>query len=195
MRAESNVKIVAVVDSKSTEPQFLGFAAVQSYDDLPDGIDAVIVTDLSNARETAQTCNRALWRRPRSDSRICFVYASLSGSRAHHDPVAQPRWYVVQTHPHAELKAFTNLSRQGYGVFLPRYLKRRRHARRVETSRRRFSLAICFVAVDRAVQQWRCIHSTFGVSRLSCIGDEPAAVPSVWWKGCSNGRTSLASFN
>ena len=51
---ESDVKIVAVVDSKSTEPQFLGFTAVQSYDDLPDGIDAVIVTDLSNARETAQ---------------------------------------------------------------------------------------------------------------------------------------------
>ena len=51
---ESNIKIVAVVDSKSTEPQFLGFTAVQSYDDLPDGIDAVIVTDLSNARETAQ---------------------------------------------------------------------------------------------------------------------------------------------
>ena len=34
--------------------------------------------------------------------------------------VAQPRWYVVQTHPHAEQKAFANLSRQGYGVFLPR---------------------------------------------------------------------------
>ena len=51
---ESDVKIVAVVDSKSTEPQFLGFAAVQSYDDLPDGIDAVIVTDLSNASETAK---------------------------------------------------------------------------------------------------------------------------------------------
>jgi DNA-binding MarR family transcriptional regulator len=51
---ESDVKIDAVVDSKSTEPQFLGFTAVQSYDDLPDGIDAVIVTDLSNARETAQ---------------------------------------------------------------------------------------------------------------------------------------------
>jgi DNA-binding MarR family transcriptional regulator len=51
---ESNVKIVAVVDAKFTEPQFLGFAAVQSYDDLPDGVDAVIVTDLSNARETAK---------------------------------------------------------------------------------------------------------------------------------------------
>jgi DNA-binding MarR family transcriptional regulator len=51
---DSDVKIVAVVDSKSTESQFLGFAAVQSYDDLPDGIDAVIVTDLSNASETAK---------------------------------------------------------------------------------------------------------------------------------------------
>jgi DNA-binding MarR family transcriptional regulator len=51
---ESNIKIVAVVDAKSTEPHFLSFPAVQSYDDLPDGIDAVIVTDLSNARETAE---------------------------------------------------------------------------------------------------------------------------------------------
>ena len=91
--------------------------------------------------------------------------------------VAQPRWYVVQTHPHAEPKAFANLSRQGYGVFLPRYLKRRRHARRVETIAAPLFPRYMFVAVDRAVQQWRCIHSTFGVSRLVCIGDEPAAVP------------------
>jgi hypothetical protein len=51
---ESNVKIVAVVDAKFTEPQFLSFAAVQSYDDLPGGVDAIIVTDLSDARETAR---------------------------------------------------------------------------------------------------------------------------------------------
>ena len=51
---ESDVKIVAVIDAKFTEPLFLGFAAARSYDDLPDGVDAVIVTDLSNARETAK---------------------------------------------------------------------------------------------------------------------------------------------
>jgi transcriptional antiterminator RfaH len=90
---------------------------------------------------------------------------------------AQPRWYVVQTHPHAEMKASMNLARQGYDVFLPRYLKRRRHARRVETVPAPLFPRYMFVAVDRSVQQWRCIHSTFGVSRLVCIGDEPAAVP------------------
>jgi DNA-binding MarR family transcriptional regulator len=51
---ESNVTIVAVVDAKFSGPHFLSFAAVQSYDDLPDDVDAVIVTDLSNARETAK---------------------------------------------------------------------------------------------------------------------------------------------
>jgi transcriptional antiterminator RfaH len=90
---------------------------------------------------------------------------------------AQLRWYVVQTHPHAEVKASANLSRQGYGVFLPRYLKRRRHARRVETVAAPLFPRYMFVALDRSVQQWRCIHSTFGVTRLICVGDEPAAVP------------------
>ena len=43
------------------------------------------------------------------------------------------RWHVAQTHIHAELKATQHLKRQGFEVYLPRYLKRRRHARRVET--------------------------------------------------------------
>ena len=42
------------------------------------------------------------------------------------------RWYVVQTQPHAESKAVEHLARQGFGAYLPRYLKRRRHARKVE---------------------------------------------------------------
>ena len=42
-------------------------------------------------------------------------------------------WYVVQTQPHAETKASLHLVRQGFATYLPRYLKRRRHARRVDT--------------------------------------------------------------
>ena len=41
-------------------------------------------------------------------------------------------WYVVQTHAIAEMKASMHLGRQGFEVYLPRFLKRRRHARRVE---------------------------------------------------------------
>ena len=41
-------------------------------------------------------------------------------------------WCAVQTHVCAEDKAAFHLRRQGYEVFLPKHLKRRRHARRVD---------------------------------------------------------------
>lgn len=50
---ESSVSIIAVVDAEITTPHFLSFSAVRSYDDVIDSFDAVIVTDLSSARETA----------------------------------------------------------------------------------------------------------------------------------------------
>ena len=93
-------------------------------------------------------------------------------------PAAQPRWYVVQTHPNAEHKAAAHLLRQGYKIYLPRYLRRRRHARRIETVAAPLFPRYLFVTIDTTVQQWRCIQSTFGVSRLVCNGDEPAAVPN-----------------
>jgi len=86
------------------------------------------------------------------------------------------RWYVVQTQPHAEAKAAAHLCRQGFDIYLPRYLKRRRHARRIETVAAPLFPRYMFVAVDMAVQRWRAIHSTIGVSRLVCNGDSPAVV-------------------
>jgi transcriptional antiterminator RfaH len=87
------------------------------------------------------------------------------------------RWYVVQTQPHAESKAAEHLIRQGFGAYLPRYHKRRRHARRVELVAAPLFPRYLFVAVDLETQRWRAIHSTSGVSRLVCNGDEPAPVP------------------
>jgi transcriptional antiterminator RfaH len=87
------------------------------------------------------------------------------------------RWYVVQTQPHAESKAAEHLIRQGFGAYLPRYHKRRRHARRVELIAAPLFPRYLFVAVDLETQRWRAIHSTSGVSRLVCNGDEPAPVP------------------
>ena len=42
------------------------------------------------------------------------------------------QWCAVQTHVRSEDKAAFHLSRQGYDVFLPKHLKRRKHARRVD---------------------------------------------------------------
>ena len=41
-------------------------------------------------------------------------------------------WYVVQTQVNAEAKAARNLVHQGFEIYLPRYLKRRSHARKIE---------------------------------------------------------------
>jgi transcriptional antiterminator RfaH len=91
--------------------------------------------------------------------------------------VTGARWYVVQTQVNGEAKAVQNLLRQGYEAYLPRYLKRRRHARKVDFTAKPLFPRYMFVAVDVATQRWRSIQSTSGVSRLVTNGDEPAAVP------------------
>jgi transcriptional antiterminator RfaH len=88
-----------------------------------------------------------------------------------------PHWYVAHTHPHAEAKAAAHLSRQGFDVYFPRYIKRRRHARRIETVPAPFFPRYLFVAIDLNAQRWRSIFSTVGVSRLVCNGEDPSPVP------------------
>jgi transcriptional antiterminator RfaH len=87
------------------------------------------------------------------------------------------RWYVVQTHPHAENKASAHLQRQGFEVYLPRYLKKRRHARRVDTIAVALFPRYLFVAVDMTTQRWLSIQSTIGVTQLVRDGERPAPVP------------------
>jgi len=87
------------------------------------------------------------------------------------------RWYVVQSQPNAEIKAVAHLNRQGFETYLPRYLKRRRHARRVEIVPAPLFPRYLFVGIDLDQQRWRSIFSTVGVSRLVCNGEMPTAVP------------------
>jgi transcriptional antiterminator RfaH len=87
------------------------------------------------------------------------------------------RWYVAQTHVHAESKASFHLGRQGFQVYLPRYTKRRRHARRVDTVAAPLFPRYLFVSVDMATQRWHSIRSTIGITRLVANGEAPAAVP------------------
>lgn len=89
----------------------------------------------------------------------------------------QPQWYVVQTQANAENKAVAHLARQGFATYLPRYLKRRRHARRVDVVAAPLFPRYLFVEINMAVQRWRSIYSTVGVSRLVCNGEYPAPVP------------------
>jgi transcriptional antiterminator RfaH len=88
-----------------------------------------------------------------------------------------PRWFVAHTQPHAEAKATAHLNRQGFQIYFPRYLKRRRHARKIETVAAPLFPRYLFVSVDMSVQRWRSIYSTVGVARLVSNGDDPAPVP------------------
>jgi len=92
---------------------------------------------------------------------------------------AESAWYVVQTHPHAEAKAASHLVRQGYSIYLPRYLRRRNHARRLDTVAAPLFPRYLFVTIDRLVQRWTAIQSTIGVTRLVCNGEEPAVLPGA----------------
>ena len=92
--------------------------------------------------------------------------------------VHSSRWYVVQTHPHAEAKASWHLQRQGFDTYLPRYLKKRRHARRVESVTVPLFPRYLFVAIAMGSQRWLSIRSTIGVTRLVCDGERPTPVAS-----------------
>jgi transcriptional antiterminator RfaH len=87
-------------------------------------------------------------------------------------------WHVVHTHVHSEAKAAAHLARQGYLAYLPRYLKKRRHARRTDTVTAPLFPRYLFVAFNPQACRWRSIQSTVGVAHLVCNGDEPATVPS-----------------
>lgn len=86
-------------------------------------------------------------------------------------------WYAVHTQPRAEAQARHHLERQGFSVYLPQYLKRRRHARRVETVTAPLFPRYLFVGFDPESCRWRAVHSTMGVCYMITNGDEPVKVP------------------
>jgi transcriptional antiterminator RfaH len=88
------------------------------------------------------------------------------------------RWFVVHTRPHAERCARDQLSAQGFHVFLPQYLRKCAHAGRVAHKARPLFPRYLFVEIDRAVQRWRCINGTIGVSRLLGTDEGPTPIAS-----------------
>ena len=68
------------------------------------------------------------------------------------------RWYLIHSHPHAEAKASQHLQRQGFEIYIPRYLKQRRHARRIEKIPAPLFPSYLFVAIDMSSQRWLSIE-------------------------------------
>ncbi len=83
------------------------------------------------------------------------------------------RWFVAHTQARGEERAAGNLERQGFTVFVPRYRRRRRHARRVDTVRAALFPGYVFISFDADRTRWRSINGTFGVRHLVCQGNRP----------------------
>ena len=98
------------------------------------------------------------------------------------------RWYVAYTQPTAERRATEHLKRQSFDVFLPLCRQIRRHARREETVLRPLFPRYVFVALDIAVDRWRSINGTIGVSNLLCHGERPAPLPDGVVEGLRDGE-------
>lgn len=92
--------------------------------------------------------------------------------------VSTATWFVAQTHPHAEAKAALHLARQGFEVYLPQYLKRRSHARKIQMVAAPLFPQYLFISIDILTQRWRAVSSTVGVTQLIRYGESPAEVSS-----------------
>ena len=92
--------------------------------------------------------------------------------------MSSTQWYVAQTRHLSEARAAHELEAQGFAVFLPRYLKRRSHARKVTWVPAPLFPGYLFVSFDPAVQRWRSVNGTIGIARLVLGDDGPAPVPS-----------------
>ncbi len=87
------------------------------------------------------------------------------------------RWHVVQTRFRGEHLALANLRRQGFEAYLPRYLKRRRHARRTQWLPAPLFPGYMFVRLDIEAMPWRPVLSTIGVRSLIRHGEVPTPLP------------------
>ena len=87
------------------------------------------------------------------------------------------RWYVVYTRTGMERMALGHLEEQGYTAYLPKRLKERRHARRIDTIKTPLFPRYLFVELDLATDAWHAINGTYGVGYLVAMGERPSALP------------------
>lgn len=102
------------------------------------------------------------------------------------------KWFVASTQPQKETLAQGQLQNQGFGAFVPRFRKQRRHARRVVEVLMPVFPGYIFVQAEPGQYPWRSINSTRGVRHLIGAGSgTPKAVPpgvmAAIFARCSSG--------
>lgn len=108
------------------------------------------------------------------------------------------RWYVAATSANMEDLAATNLSRQGFRTFVPRYRKTVKHARKITVKRAPYFPGYIFTSLDIERHRWRSVNGTFGVRSLLMNGERPVPVPTGFVERLiettdGNGLTEISS--
>jgi len=86
------------------------------------------------------------------------------------------RWHAVYTQARLELWARANLWERGFEVYIPRYLKNRRHARKMDRVAAPLFPRYLFVRADLAAGGQRAIDSAPGAVGLVRFGATPSVV-------------------
>ena len=88
--------------------------------------------------------------------------------------VPESGWYVIRTKPHMEDRALWHLRNQGFDVYLPKYRKQVRTARKTQSVLRPLFPGYIFARPSEKISAWRSINGTVGVLALIQFGAEPA---------------------
>lgn len=86
-------------------------------------------------------------------------------------------WYAVFCKPQQDAFAETHLQRQGYETFRPLIRLRRKLRQRYQVVIESMFPRYLFIHLERGVQDWSPIRSTFGVSGLVRMGNYTPTVP------------------
>lgn len=87
-------------------------------------------------------------------------------------------WYVVETQQASELRALTNVARQGFVCFNPLMRRSIRRHGKILASMVPVFPRYFFVELDLDADAWRSINGSYGVKRLvRMTGVRPAKVP------------------
>jgi transcriptional antiterminator RfaH len=86
-------------------------------------------------------------------------------------------WFLAQCKPNRQIVAKRNLLRQGFSIFLPMHEETRRINGKFVTKPIPLFPGYIFVKLGIASGAWRCVNSTYGVTKLVSFGSEPAVVP------------------
>ena len=82
-------------------------------------------------------------------------------------------WYVVRVKTAHEDRAAWHFRNQGFEVYLPKYRKTVRHARKTQTVTRPLFPGYLFVDMNTSHHRWRSINGTVGVISLVQFGSQP----------------------